>query len=97
MTVTASKPSLNLRKRLTALSNPPRYTQQQFWFSGDASETDFALPRGWKPFSVFDAGSLQKDGAADEYEVSFDGFIYTVSFAVAPANGNDVCIIGERV
>lgn len=96
MTVSVSKPSFNLREKLTALANPPRYSQQQFWFAGDASETDFALPRGWEPLHVFDAGSLQKEGDADDYTVTYDGFIYTVSFAVAPADGNDIGIIGER-
>lgn len=74
-----------------------RYQQEQFWFSGDASTTDFEVQTGWKPLHVFDAGSLQKEGSGDEYEVAFDGHNYTVGFNVAPANGNDICVIGVVV
>ena len=68
--------------------------QQQFWFSGDASTTDFEMQAGWKPLHVFNAGSLQKEGSGDEYEVTFDGHLYTVSFNVAPGSGNDIGVIG---
>ena len=54
------------------------------------------MPNGWKPLHVFDAGALQKEGASDEYVVSFDGFIYTVTFNVAPGSGNDVGVIGVK-
>lgn len=94
MTVLVSKPSLNIREELASLRNPVQYTQQQFWFAGDGSTTDFALSKGWKPLHVFDAGALQKEGAGDDYTVSYDGFTYTVSFNVAPTNGNDIGVIG---
>jgi len=96
MTVNISKPALNLREELADLRNQPRYVQEVFWFAGDGTETDFALERGWKPKFVYDAGSLQKEGASDDYEVVYDGFIYTVSFGVAPTNLNDIGIIAER-
>ena len=96
MTVRINKPAINLREELTDLRNQPRYIQEVFWFSGDGAETDFELDRGWKPKFVYDAGSLQKEGASDDYEVVYDGFIYTVSFAVAPTNLNDIGIIAER-
>jgi len=96
MTVIIEKPAINLRETLADLANQPRYVQEVFWFSGDASETDFALERGWKPKFVYDAGALQKEGSGDDYTVSYDGFTYTVVFTTAPANGNDVGIISER-
>ena len=96
MTVIIEKPAINLRETLADLANQPRYVQEVFWFSGDASETDFALERGWKPKFVYDAGALQKEGSGEDYTVSYDGFIYTVVFAVAPASGADVGIISER-
>jgi len=96
MTVIVSKPAVNLREELAALKAKAAYIEQQFWFTGDASETDFALPRGWKPLHVFNAGSIQKEGASDDYEVVYDGFIYTVSFGTAPANSANVCVIGVR-
>ena len=96
MTVYTTKPAINLREELASLRNQPRYVQEVFWFSGDASETDFALERGWKPKFVYDAGALQKEGSGDDYTVSYDGFIYTVVFGTAPGSGNDVGIISER-
>jgi hypothetical protein len=96
MTVIIEKPAINLRETLADLANQPRYVQEVFWFSGDASETDFALERGWKPKFVYDAGALQKEGSGDDYTVSYDGFIYTVVFGTAPGSGNDVGIISER-
>jgi len=96
MTVIIEKPAVNLREELADLRNQPRYVQEVFWFAGDASETDFALDRGWKPKFVYDAGALQKEGSADDYTVSYDGFIYTVVFSTAPASGADVGIISER-
>lgn len=96
MTVIIEKPAVNLREELADLRNQPRYVQEVFWFAGDASETDFALARGWKPKFVYDAGALQKEGSGDDYTVSYDGFIYTVVFGTAPGSGNDVGIICER-
>jgi len=96
MTVNISKPAINLRSELADLRNQPRYYQQQFWFTGDGSETDFALELGWEPLHVFDAGLLQKEGASDDYTVVYDGFTYTVSFNVAPTNLNDIGVIGVR-
>ena len=96
MTVTISKPPINLREQLTELKATQGYEERTFWFTGDATATDFAMPRGWQPLHVFDGGSLQKEGSGDDYEVVYDGFIYTVSFAVAPANLNNIGIIGVR-
>jgi len=96
MTVKISKPAINVREELADLRNPPMYAQEIFWFTGDASETDFALPKGWKPKFVYDGGSIQKEGSGDDYTVSYDGFTYTVEFDTAPASGNDVGIIAER-
>lgn len=96
MTVYIEKPILNLREELASLRNQPRYQEQQFWFSGDGSETDFEMANGWKPLHVFNAGALQKEGSSDEYTVIYDGFTYTVSFNVAPTNGNDIGVIGVK-
>ena len=94
MTVIVSKPAINLREELASLRNQGGYEEQQFWFAGDGSETDFAMEKGWKPLHVFNAGALQKEGSGDEYTVVYDGFIYTVSFNVAPTSGNDIGVIG---
>jgi len=96
MTVYIEKPAVNLREELASLRNQGGYQEQQFWFDGDGSTTDFALPNGWKPLHVFDGGALQKEGSGDEYEVVYDGFGYTISFIVAPTNLNDIGVIGVK-
>lgn len=96
MTVSVNKPEVDIRGELNALRAKLKYEQQQFWFSGDGATTDFVMSRGWKPLHVFNAGLLQKEGSGDEYTVVYDGFLYTVSFNVAPTNGNDIGVIGVR-
>lgn len=96
MTISVSHPAINLREKLSELAARPQYSQYQFWFVGDGTTTGFAMARGWKPLHVFNAGALQKEGSGDEYTVSYDGFIYTVSFNVAPTNLNDIGVIAER-
>jgi hypothetical protein len=96
MTVTISKPAINIREKLTEASAVVAHEQRQVWFVGDGTETDFALPRGFEPLHVFDGGALQKEGSGDDYQVVYDGFIYTVSFNTAPANLNNIGIIGVR-
>jgi len=90
MAVKITQPARNLREELNDLRNQCSYQQQQFWFTGDGSTTDFTLPNGWKPLHVFNAGLLQKEGSGDDYTVSSG----TVSFNVAPTNGNDIGVIG---
>jgi hypothetical protein len=45
--------------------------------------------------NVFVDGSLYRPGSGEDYTISYDGFIYTVVMAVAPASV-DVGIIAER-
>ena len=94
MTVYIEKPAVNLREELADLRNQPRYRQQTFWYSGNSSQTDFPLPKGWKPVNVFVDGSIYRPGSGEDYTVSYDGFVYTVVFAVAPT-AVDVGIICE--
>lgn len=94
--VTITKPAINLRSELAKLAGiKPAPQQETFWFSGDSSATDFALPQGWRPVNVFSDGALKRPGSGEDYTVSFDGFLYTVSFSVAPA-AVDIGIIAER-
>ena len=96
MSARLKAPKINLRAAVEALTRKPVERQYEtFWFSGDGSETDFVLPAGWVPKQVFDAGSLQKEGIADEYTVATVHGISTVTFAVAPLNLNDVAIFAE--
>ena len=95
MTVYIEKPAINLRETLADLANQPRVRQQTFFYSGDSSATDFPLPKGWKPVNVFVDGALFRPGSGEDYTISYDGFIYTVVMAVAPA-AVDVGIICEQ-
>ena len=69
---------------------------EPIWDLGVTSKTDFPLPAGFKPKAVYNAGFLVKEGVSDEYTVEYDGFIYTVVFAVAPTAGNDICFMSTR-
>ncbi len=85
MAVSISKPALNLRELLAKLVRVKFIEEQTFFFSGDAVATDFALEKGWKPSLVFVNGALMRPGSGEDYMIEFDGFVYIVSFAVAPA------------
>jgi hypothetical protein len=86
MTVLIEKPAVNLREELAALRAQVRVSAQEaFWFSGTGAQTTFALPRGWKPKFVYVDGALKRPGAGEDYAVNYDGFIYSLVFAVAPA------------
>ncbi len=97
MTVYIEKPAQNLREELAALRAKVAegVAQEAFWFSGTGAQTAFVLPRGWKPKFVYVDGTLRRPGTGEDYTVSFDGFIYTVTFAVAPATV-DVGVICVR-
>lgn len=95
MTVYIEKPEINLREALASAAGSPTPPVETFWFSGDSTKTDFPLPRGWKPTAVYADGLLKRPGSAEDYTVAFDGFIYTVSFAVAPA-AVDVALVAAR-
>ena len=87
MTVNISKPEQNLREELVALRAKVAagVAQEAFWFSGDGATTAFALPRGWKPKFAYVDGALKRPGMGEDYIVAYDGFIYSITFAVAPA------------
>ena len=97
MTVRAAKPALNLREQLAKISGLKLAARQEtFFFAGDSTATAFPLPKGWKPKNVFVDGALYRPGTGEDYTVTFDGSIYTVSFAVAPTIV-DVAIMAESV
>jgi hypothetical protein len=54
------------------------------------------MPKGWKPKDVFEDGLLQREGAAHDYEVVYDGFDYYVKPAVAPSATTQTCVIGVK-
>jgi len=54
------------------------------------------MPKGWKPKDVFEDGLLQREGAANDYEVVYDGFDYVVKPTVAPSATTQTCVIGVK-
>jgi len=87
-----SKPQKATRDTLPSVGT---HEYQTFWFSGNSSTVEFALPAGWVPNMVFVDGALKRPGAAEDYETGGDGFVSTVTFAVAPGVV-DVAIHAER-
>ncbi len=61
--------------------------------NGDVIHT---MPKGWKPLHVYEDGLLQRESAAHDYEVIYDGFDYYVKPAVAPSATTQTCVIGVR-
>jgi hypothetical protein len=96
MTVNVSKPAINLRELLAKINAiKPAAQRYTFWFDGDSSNTTFSLPKGWKPIEVFVNGSIYRPGSSEDYEITYDGFVYSVEMSVAPAVV-DVGIVAER-
>ena len=82
MTVAITKDPTNLREQLGQQKPPRRRTT--FPFTGNGSVTSFALPLGWYPTTVYSAGLRKREGVANDYTLTSDGFVWTVTFAVAP-------------
>ena len=64
-------------------------------YASDGTDVAFAMPKGWKPLHVYDDGVLQREGSAEDYEVTFDGFHYYVKPTV-PNPGARNTVIGVR-
>jgi hypothetical protein len=94
MTVTTTQPPVNLRAalaRLAGLRQPP--VQQEFWSAFTSSQTTYTLPAGWTVLRAYGISTNYRP--TTDYTTSFDGFVWTVTFAVAPG-AVPVCVLGER-
>jgi len=93
-------PAIDVNSELKALALDNAELRQKpstFGFNGDGATLSFSLQQGFKPQSVYVAGSRKFEGSTSDYTVGFDGFIYSVVFAVAPATGtNNIIIEGVR-
>jgi hypothetical protein len=65
-------------------------------YETDGTDVIHTMPKGWKPKDVFEDGLLQREGAAHDYTVVYDGFDYVVKPAVAPTATTQTCVIGVR-
>ena len=64
-------------------------------YTSDGTDIAFTMPKGWKPLHVYDDGVLQREGSAEDYEVTFDGFNYYVKPTVANPGARNT-VIGVR-
>jgi hypothetical protein len=65
-------------------------------FETDGTNVIHTMPKGWKPKDVFEDGLLQREGAAHDYTVVYDGFDYKVKPTVAPSATTQTCVIGVK-
>ena len=65
-------------------------------FETDGTDVIHTMPKGWVPKDVYEDGLLQREGAANDYEVIYDGFDYVVKPTVAPSATTQTCVIGVR-
>lgn len=98
MTVSTRQPALNLRALLNKvlgmmrmiLDRPP---PQEFWSSFTSGQTTYVMPVGWTVLRAYGISTNYRP--TTDYTLSFDGFQWTVTFAVAPG-AVSICILGER-
>ena len=62
----------------------------------DGTDVIHTMPKGWVPKDVYEDGLLQREGAAHDYEVVYDGFDYYVKPTVAPSATTQTCVIGVK-
>lgn len=55
-----------------------------FDYQGTSNQVNFSLPTGYTKSSVVKGGRRVREGTTKDYTTSFDGFIETVQFNVAP-------------
>lgn len=65
-------------------------------FETDGTDVVHTMPKGWVPKDVYEDGLLQREGAAHDYEVVYDGFDYFVKPTVAPSATTQTCVIGVK-
>ena len=65
-------------------------------YSTDGTDVIHTMPQGWKPKDFFEDGLLQREGAANDYEVVYDGFDYVIKPTVAPSATTQTCVIGVK-
>ncbi|WP_296059615.1 hypothetical protein [uncultured Amphritea sp.] len=78
-------PAVSIRERLAQALPKPTGQTEDFYFTGDGTNPDFSLPKGWKPKRVWIDGGKVRKGVAEDYTIKSDGFVYSISFGTAPA------------
>ena len=87
MTVSATQAAILLRSaisRVDAIEAPRRHATFDHEFTG--SQTTVTLPIGWQPYAAYLDGARQREGAGNDVTFAYDGFAWSVVWAVAPSN-----------
>ena len=94
-TATISQPWVGFRNT-AAVAGDYWDVDNIFIYETDGTDVIHRMPKGWKPKDVFEDGLLQREGAANDYTVVYDGFDYYVKPTVAPSATTQTCVIGVR-
>ncbi|SEJ46790.1 hypothetical protein SAMN05216201_10991 [Pseudomonas linyingensis] len=92
-------PAYSLREEVERLDDAARALGSRpvfHEFDAITGQTAFILPIGVRVVGVYSAGVLKRNGSTKDYTLAFDGFRWTVNFAVAPGNGAWVSIMTVR-
>lgn len=97
------KPAINLRERIAFLEAKVARLERDargretFIFEPSASATTITLKQGWKPIRSYTNGVRDAEGSGYDYTVSTDGYLYTLTYAVAFGGTEVVQIDAERI
>ena len=94
-TTTVAQPYVNFRNT-AAVAGDYWDVDNVFIYETDGTDVIHTMPKGWKPKDVFEDGLLQREGAAHDYEVVYNGFDYVVKPTVAPSATTQTCVIGVK-
>jgi hypothetical protein len=95
-TVTFTATSLTTYVNFTGNNNFTSGVDNVSVFETDGTDIIYTMPKGWEPKDVFEDGLLQREGAANDYEVVYDGFDYVIKPTVAPSATTQTCVIGVK-
>ena len=65
-------------------------------YNTDGTDVIHTMPKGWVPKDFYEDGLLQREGAANDYTVVYDGFDYYVKPTVAPSATTQTCVTGVK-
>lgn len=94
-TATIAQPYVNF-KNTAAVAGDYWDVDNVFIYETDGTDVIHTMPKGWVPKDVYEDGLLQREGAANDYEVVYDGFDYYVKPTVAPSATTQTCVIGVK-
>ena len=97
MTIRGQAPALDVREAIEGHVHKPYRPPAPQWAVGNSPTTSFAVRVGYKPVLVFEDDSLRKEGLADYYTVTYDGYVYRVVFASPPNSGSAICFTLEAI